>query len=128
MANKRVLDPCCGRDVREKLVELLVTADDYENSVCRGYPCKVCQYKGTDCTYKAQADYLIAHGVTVQELDGCEYCKEDSEGFRRMFGAFSLVNPFHGKTWQIHAGKCKPREINFCPMCGRRLPQPPKRE
>ncbi len=54
-------------DVREKLVELLVTADDYENSVCRGYPCKVCQYKGTDCTYKAQADYLIANRVTVQE-------------------------------------------------------------
>lgn len=74
------------------------------------------------------ASYLIANGVTVQELDGCEYCKEDSEGFRRMFGAFSLVNPFHGKTWQIHAGKCKPREIYFCPMCGRRLLQPPKGE
>ena len=73
-------------------------------------------------------DHLIANGVTVQEMDGCEYCKEDSEGFRRMFGAFSLVNPFHGKTWQIHAGRCKPREINFCPMCGRRLPQPPKGE
>lgn len=74
------------------------------------------------------ADALADDGVTVQELDGCEYCKEDSEGFRRMFGAFSLVNPFHGKTWQIHAGKCRPREINFCPMCGRRLPQPPKGE
>lgn len=72
------------------------------------------------------ADFLIANGVTVQELNGCEYCKEDSEGFRRMFGAFSLANPFHGKTWQIHAGKCKPREINFCPMCGRRLSKPPK--
>lgn len=77
---------------------------------------------------EAVADYLLDSGVTVQELDGCEYCKEDSEGFRRMFGAFSLVNPFHGKTWQIHAGKCKPREIHFCPMCGRRLPQPPKGE
>lgn len=52
--------------VKEKLVELLIAADDYENSVCLGYPCKVCQYKGTDCTYKAQADHLIAHGVTVQ--------------------------------------------------------------
>lgn len=74
------------------------------------------------------ADGLIANGVTVQELDGCEYCKADNEGFRRMFGAFSLVNPFHGKTWQIHAGKCKPREIYFCPICGRKLPQPPKGE
>lgn len=99
-------------DVREKLVEII------QNSVggCARYWAEVI------------ADGLIANGVTVQELDGCEYCKEDNEGFRRMFGAFYLVNPFHGKTWQIHAGKCKPREINFCPMCGRRLPQPPKGE
>ena len=99
-------------DVREKLVEII------QNSVggCARHWAEVI------------ADGLIAHGVTVQELNGCEYCKEDSEGFRRMFGAFSLVNPFHGKTWQIHAGKCKPREINFCPMCGRRLPQPPEGE
>ena len=90
-------------DVREKLVELL--NHEFGKKVS-----------------EITADWLIAHGVTVQEQDGCEYCKEDSEGFRRMFGAFSLVNPFHGKTWQIHAGKCKPREINFCPMCGRRLP------
>jgi hypothetical protein len=64
---------------------------------------------------------IITHSETVQELDGCEYCKEDSEGFRRMLGAFSLVNPFHGKTWLIHAGKYTPREIYFCPMCGRKL-------
>ena len=100
-------------DVREKLVELM------RNVRSRG---SVWDTNGD------VADYLIYHGVTVQELDGCEYCKEDREGFRRMFGAFSLVNPFHGKTWQIRAGKCKPMEINFCPMCGRRLPQPPKGE
>ena len=96
-------------DVREKLVELLIASPHLD----------VMDYT-TD--WEESASYLIAHGVTVQELDGCEYCKEDSEGFRRVFGAFSLINPFHGKTWQIHAGKCKPREIYFCPMCGRRLP------
>lgn len=101
-------------DVREKLAELLWKASALVNNELP--------------TVEQMTDRLIAHGVTVQELDGCEYCKEDSEGFRRMFGAFSLVNPFHGKTWQIHAGKCKPREINFCPMCGRKLPQPPKGE
>lgn len=53
---------------KEKLVELLITSDDYENSVCLGYPCKVCPYKGEDCTYKAQADHLIANGVTVQDV------------------------------------------------------------
>ena len=70
----------------------------------------------------------IANGVTVQKQDGCEYCKEDSEGYRKMFGAFSITNPFHGKEWFIDTGHCKPRKICFCPMCGRRLPQPPKGE
>lgn len=102
-------------DVREKLVELLKQMGKRER-------------EEGGVTWYDVADHLIANGVTVQEMDGCEYCKEDSEGFRRMFGAFSLINPFHGKTWQIHAGKCKPREINFCPMCGRRLPQPQKGE
>lgn len=90
-------------DIIEKLIDVLKENfyDEYE--------------------FEEIAENMIANGITVQELEGCEYCKEDSEGFRRMFGAFSLVNPFHGKTWQIHAGKCKPREINFCPMCGRRL-------
>lgn len=109
-------------DLKEKLVELL---DNFHRDLS--------PFAGNEKLFVVddnveQAEYLISHGVTVQELDGCEYCKEDREGFRRMFGAFSLVNPFHGKTWQIHAGKCKPREINFCPMCGRRLPQPPKGE
>ena len=107
-------------DVREKLVEL-IGSTEYGNGSLVGKNFQ----KGF---IEKIASNLIAHGVTVQEVDGCEYCKEDSEGFRRMFGAFSLVNPFHGKTWQIHAGKCKPREINFCPMCGRKLPQPPKGE
>jgi hypothetical protein len=73
-------------------------------------------------------DMLMEGGVTVQELDGCEYCKEDSDGYRKMFGAFSITNPFHGKEWFINTGHCKPRQICFCPMCGRRLPQPPKGE
>ena len=100
-------------DVREKLVEIL----------------RVPIYPHLEADpAEVVADYLLDNGVTMQNLSGCEYCQEDSEGFRRAFGAFSLVNPFHGKTWQIHAGKCKPREIYFCPMCGRRLPQPPKGE
>ena len=97
-------------DVREKLVEL---CEDLETLPC-------CN------TYEGQADYLIANGVTVQELDGCEYCKEDSEGYRKMLGAFSITNPFHGNVWNIETCHCKPRQIYFCPMCGRRLPQPPK--
>ena len=70
------------------------------------------------------ADRLRA--MSDEEFDGCEYCKEDGEGYRKMLGAFSITNPFHGNEWFINTGHCKPRQIYFCPMCGRRLPQPPK--
>ena len=102
-------------DVREKLVELLYTPF-LQN--------KIKELSDTGDI----ANYLISHGVTVQELDGCEYCKEDSEGYRKMIGAFSITNPFHGNVWNIETYHCKPRQIYFCPMCGRRLPQPPKGE
>ena len=98
-------------DVREKLVELIESS----------------RYWGSN-TSEEIADNLITNGVTVQELDGCEYCKDDREGFIRMFGAFSITNPFHGNEWFINTGHCKPRQIFFCPMCGRKLPQPPKGE
>lgn len=68
------------------------------------------------------------HGVTIQEHDGCAYCKEDRDGYRGAFGAFSLSNPFHGDTWYIETGHCKARQIYFCPMCGRKLSEPPKGE
>ena len=102
-------------DVREKLVELLITSPHLD----------VMDYT-TD--WEEPASYLIAHGVTVQEMDGCEYCKEDNDGYRTMFGAFSIANPCHGNVWTINTGHCKPRQIYFCPMCGRRVPQPPEGE
>ena len=98
-------------DVREKLVELIAETIEL-------YPSE----------REELADGLIAHGVTVQELDGCEYCSEDSEGYRKMIGAFSITNPFHGNVWNIETRHCKPRQIYFCPMCGRRLTKPPKGE
>ena len=63
------------------------------------------------------ADYLIAHGVTVQELDGCEYC--NGLPFSQMED-FTMPNASK-KDYDIVT-------IRFCPMCGRRLPQPPKGE
>ena len=45
-------------DVREKLVELLCNSP---------YLDTVKGYKGNDCTFEQGADWLIAHGVTVQE-------------------------------------------------------------
>ena len=100
-------------DVREKLVEILRKP--------------IFPHELVD-PIEAVADYLLDSGVTVQEWDGCEYCKEDSEGYRKMLGAFSITNPFHGNVWNIETCHCKPRQIYFCPMCGRKLPQPTKGE
>ena len=110
-------------DVREKLVEILLQEDD----LCERGECKDCFANGS-CYYYREADRLIANGITVQELDGCEYCNEDSEGYRKMIGAFSITNPFHGNVWNIETCHCKPRQIYFCPMCVRRLPKRPKGE
>ena len=44
--------------VREKLVELLRNSPHFDT---------VKGYKGNDCTFEQGADWLIAHGVTVQE-------------------------------------------------------------
>ena len=116
-------------DVREKLVELLAVHCDMKDKRCIG--CEKGLQEAIECKngrFGKFADHLIAHGVTVQELDGCEYRKEVSEGYRKMLGAFSITNPFHGNVWNIETCHCKPRQIYFCPMCGRKLPQPPKGE
>ena len=111
-------------DIKEKLVELLVDFNlDTNNHICDG-----CGTRPVSESCVEIADYLIANGVTVQEHDGCAYCKEDRDGYRGVFGAFSLSNPFHGDTWYIGTGHCKPRQIYFCPMCGRKLSEPPKGE
>ena len=104
-------------DVREKLIELIAKAK---------YICANDYSDHTEDEYIA--DTLLDNGVTVQELDGCEYCSEDSEGYRKMIGAFSITNPFHGNVWNIETRHCKPRQIYFCPMCGRRLTKTPKGE
>ena len=45
-------------DVREELVELLRNSPHLDT---------IKGYKGNDCTFEQGADWLIAHGVTVQE-------------------------------------------------------------
>ena len=45
-------------DVREKLVELLRNSPHLDT---------IKGYKGNDCTFEQGADWLITHGVTVQE-------------------------------------------------------------
>ena len=91
-------------DVREKLVELL---QDENNPVWRWFP--------NNMAMMQLADYLIANGVTVQELHGCEYCR----------AASYTENPFIVIT---QMGREVKTQFNFCPNCGRSLQQPPKRE
>ena len=91
-------------DVREKIVELL---QDENNPVWRWFP--------NNMAMMQLADYLIANGVTVQELHGCEHCRDTSY----------TENPFIVIT---QMGREVKTQFNFCPNCGRSLQQPPKRE
>lgn len=102
-------------DVREKLVELLCEA----NSDCVGADCfEGCKfYYEKDCLYNLMADVMISNGVTVQELGGCEYC--NGLPFSQMED-FTMPNAYK-KDYDIVT-------IRYCPMCGRRLQQPPKGE
>ena len=106
-------------DVREKLVEL---CEDLETLPC-------CD------TYEGQAEYLISHGVMVQELDGCKYCKEyedlpehfiDGKPIGRVFD--TCIQPNENGLWHIEVPCGADIGIRFCPICGRRLPHPPKGE
>ena len=108
-------------DVREKLVELINDCRFME-----GYDMELVE---------RQADHLIAHGVTVQEWDGCKYCKEyedlpehfiDGKSIGRVFD--TCIQPNENGLWHIEVPCGADIGIRFCPMCGRRLPQPPKGE
>lgn len=90
-------------DVREKLIDLIVDAKRTDPET------------GSFTEYLA--DHLIRNGVTVQELDGCEYC--NGLPFSQMED-FTMPNASK-KDYDIVT-------IRFCPMCGRKLPQPPKGE
>ena len=86
-------------------------------------------------TFEEQVDYLIDHGVTVQELDGCKYCKEyedlpenfiDGKPIGRVFD--TCIQPNENGLWHIEVPCGADIGIRFCPMCGRRLQKPPKGE
>ena len=97
-------------DVREKLIEMLRKP--------------ICPHELVDAT-GAVADYLLDSGVTVQELDGCEFCKKFD-----FAGARAEVNKYGA---HISIAICNTKfpdeeQFKFCPMCGRELHQPPKGE
>ena len=85
--------------IRKKLVELF-----YDNNV------------RCDQKIEGLADDvmdIIANGVTVQELNGCKYCRTALY----TESPFTIITPMGGEV---------KTQFNFCPNCGRRLPQSPK--
>ena len=114
-------------DVREKLVELIIWIED---QMTRAYPYTTDQFR-----IETTVDHLIANGVTVQELDGCKYCKEyedlpehfiDGKSIGRVFD--TCIQPNENGLWYIEVPCGADIGIKFCPMCGRRLPQPAEGE
>ena len=108
-------------DIREKLVELF-----YDNNM-------ICNQK-----IEGLADDvmdIIAHGVKVQELNGCKYCKEyedlpehfiDSKPVGRVFD--TCIQTDENGLWHIEVPHGADIGIQFCPICGRKLPRPQERE
>lgn len=79
------------------------------------------------------ADQLFAAGVTVQELDGCEYCKYSKSVYHHSSGVHASMDEdvyISGNNIVVDIGchSYGTAEIKFCPMCGRKLPQPPKED
>ena len=81
------------------------------------------------------AEELIANGVTVRELDGCKYCKEyedlpehfiDGKPVGRVFD--TCIQTDENGLWHIEVPYGADIGIQFCPICGRKLPRPQERE
>ena len=99
-----------------------------------------CAVLGADPDYQNEeaiqfVDELIANGVTVQELGGCKYCEEyedlpehfvSGNPVGRVFD--TCIQTDENGRWHLEVPSGADVGIKFCPMCGRRLPQPPKGE
>ena len=111
--------------VREKLVEFI---DDFIYNV------DLKHWYSEELDEKL-ADDLIAHGVTVQELSGCKYCEEYADlpehfiNFKPVGRVFdTCIQTDESGRWHLEVPSGADIGIKFCPMCGRKLPQPPKGE
>ena len=124
-------------DVRKKLVELIAqkVCDAWSESCDEWLPHDCGKCYANDCHISEIADHLIGNGVTVQEQDGCKYCREyedlpehfiDGKPFGRVFD--TCIQPNENRLWHIEVPCGADIGIRFCPMCGRRLTKPPKGE
>lgn len=101
-------------DVREKMVELLRNSPHLDT---------VKGYKGNDCTFEQGADWLIAHGVTMQECAYWQYIEDDIDEDNNI-QAYCSVCGAGDKHATSMIGK-----VPYCWKCGRKMiPQPLKGE
>ena len=113
-------------DVREKLVDILKQAP---------FEGKVLDEWWWEEKIKRIADHLIRNGITVQALDGCEYCEKyedlpehfiSDKPAGRVFN--TCIQTDENGRWHLEVPSGVDIGIKFCPMCGRKLPHPPKGE
>lgn len=82
---------------------------------------------------EAVADHLLANGVTVRDVTGCNYCKvpvyvKTVQYSAPMLAPLTREEELRQELLNLTGEVYMELPINFCPMCGRRLPQPPKEE
>ena len=115
-------------DVREKLIEIVCDAMESDGCIghCNNSPC---------FEVERVVNALIDNGVTVQELVGCKYCEEYEDLPEHFISCKPVGRVFDTciqmdecGRWHLEVPSGADIGIKFCPMCGRKLPQPPKGE
>lgn len=100
-------------DVREKLVELIengVPCPDGRDPF--GEYCDTCRYlESADCSNERLADYLISHGVTVQEHGYWENANGRPKTYIRKCSVCGKEAYFCGRGCSY----------KFCPNCGSKM-------
>ena len=79
------------------------------------------------------ADHLLANGVTVRDVTGCNYCKvpvyvKTVQYSAPMLAPLTREEELRQELLNLTGEVYMELPIKFCPMCGRRLPQPPKED
>ena len=109
-------------DVREKLVELLRNSPHFDT---------IKGYKGNDCTFEQGADWLIVHGVTVQEWISVDDRLPEESGYYLVFADIGRneVLSYSKKYQAFNTFDDSYSESNVIPVTHwMPLPNPPKGE
>ena len=115
-------------NTREKLIELLNEAEEYEVNTCMFHSkCEDCPGRkyGDNCRDYLKADHLIANGVTVQEwIPVTERLPEDScRALIRSASGYIGVDSYDKDRGHFESGGMWIPVTHWMP-----LPQPPKGE